>query len=181
MDFQQFLKLNNLAQKVAEQAHIQQKYENMPYMVHLKEAQEVLKRFGISIDNEKEFSQEKAHVIIATWLHDTLEDTILEKNHIEYQFGKEVADLVWRVTDEKGKNRKERKLATYPKIKGNVQATIVKLADRIANVESALKFKKQGKEGFYQMYKKEWKEFYDFLYFKDEQTEPFWKALKKYF
>ena len=181
MDYQTFLKLNELAQRVAEQAHTNQKYENIPYMVHLNQAQRVLKRFGYEISSESDFDLKKARVIISTWLHDVLEDTILEKKHLQYQFGEDITDLVWRVTDEKGRNRKERKLATYPKIKNHEEATIVKLADRIANVESALELKKKGTEGFYNMYKKEWKEFKSSLYVPHQSVEPMWKLLDSYF
>lgn len=93
----------------------------------------VLTRFGASLDDEA-----SAPILIAAWLHDCLEDTALRRDEIAARFGAQVADLVWRVTDEAGSSRAERKRATYPKLRASEQAVILKLADRIANVEASL-------------------------------------------
>lgn len=116
------------AETFAVQAHIDQKYGDAPYETHLRHAVRVLEEAGFG---------EEAILKTATWLHDTVEDTEISIQEIERRFGPEVKDIVWRVTDEPGANRKERKLKTYPKIKGHRGATIVKLCDRIANVESS--------------------------------------------
>jgi hypothetical protein len=42
-----------------------------------------------------------------------------------------VAELAWRVSDEPGETRAERKAATYPKIRGCPRAVVLKLADRL--------------------------------------------------
>ena len=93
----------------------------------------VLKRFGASLDDPS-----TAPLLIAAWLHDTLEDTTLSRAEVEANFGAVVAELVWRVTDEPGATRKERKPATYRKTRENEAAVVLKLADRIANVEASL-------------------------------------------
>jgi len=64
-----------------------------------------------------------------------------------------VANLVRAVTDEPGNNRKQRKIATYPKIRAyGIEAVALKLADRIANVEHCIEV---GNTSLLQMYYKE--------------------------
>lgn len=67
-------------------------------------------------------------------LHDVLEDTNIQYADLVNEIGFEVANLVYLVTDEIGRNRFERKMKTYPKIRGNSDAVLVKLCDRIANL-----------------------------------------------
>src|SRR5688572_4658584 len=61
-------------------------------------------------------------VLVASVLHDIVEDTSVSLAYIRQEFGATVADLVWRVTDEPGLTRVERKLKTYPKIRGSIYA-----------------------------------------------------------
>lgn len=116
------------AEAFAVRAHAAQKYGDGPYEIHLRHAVRVLEEEGLS---------QSPVLQAATWLHDTVEDTNTSLEEIDIRFGAEVKDIVWRVTDEPGANRKERKLKTYPKIQGHRGATIVKLCDRIANVEAS--------------------------------------------
>lgn len=132
-------------------AHGSQKYGDQPYEVHLRHVQRILSEEGFVTD----FS-----LSAAAWLHDVVEDTGVPLTEIEKNFGKEVADIVGRVTDEPGANRKERKLKTYPKIKGHRGATIIKLCDRIANVEASQKTNPQKKA----MYVAEYPEFKQALF-----------------
>lgn len=164
----------NLAKSIASQAHLNQKYGSYPYLIHLEAVQEVLERFGYVLHKSPEINSLR----IAAWLHDTLEDTVLVKEHIIYHFGEEVADLVWRVTDEQGKTRKEKKAATYPKIKSRPLAVVLKLADRIANVEASVKMKKEkGAYSLFNMYLKEWGDFKSNL-FEAGQDDKMWKHLE---
>lgn len=175
LNYQQFQEKYQEAAKIAEQAHENQKYGSLPYRVHLEAVQEVLERFGYLV-NPNEFKPEVAQLRIAAWLHDVLEDTVLSSHHLEYHVGVEVTDLVKRVTDEPGRNRKEKKLATYPKIKGNYLATVLKLADRIANVEASKKMKADGYKNLYQMYHKEYPDFRLHL-FDDKGPVKMWNYL----
>ena len=98
-------------------------YNNQPYSVHLKAVYAVLEPlFG---DNDV--------VMQAALCHDLLEDTGITYNDLQTSVGLAVADVVYDVTNELGKNRKERAERTYPKIAANPLAVIVKVADRIAN------------------------------------------------
>jgi (p)ppGpp synthase/HD superfamily hydrolase len=71
------------------------------------------------------------------WLHDAVEDTALTVAEISDELGEAVATLVWRLTDELGESRAQRQTLTHRKIREDSRAVRVKLADRIANVESA--------------------------------------------
>ena len=62
--------------------------------------------------------------------------------------------MVYCVTDEIGRNRSEKKLKTLPKTALNPDAIILKLADRIANIERG---------GKADMYANEYNEFQAFL------------------
>lgn len=179
LNFQEFQEKNQAAARIAEQAHQNQKYGTMPYRVHLEDVQKVLNRFGYLVTAEA-FNPAVANLIVSAWLHDVLEDTVLSAEHLEYHVGVEVTDLVKRVTDEPGRNRKEKKLATYPKIKGHYYATVLKLADRIANVEASKKMKKDGNKNLYQMYAKEYADFRMHL-FEEQGPVAMWIYLDSLF
>jgi (p)ppGpp synthase/HD superfamily hydrolase len=88
-------------------------------------------------------------------------------------FGRRVADLVHRVTNEEGKNRRERHEKTYPKIQASDDAITLKLADRIANIEASYELNDEGKM---EMYAKEYKGFRDKLY-KPGSHDAMWRHL----
>lgn len=138
-------------------AHGNQTYDGYPYYYHLEQVVDVLKEYGYTDDK----------YIIAGYLHDTIEDTDVSYNDIKTKFGQEIAEIVYCVTDELGRNRVERKTKTLPKIAGNFDAIIIKLADRIANLRSP---KKKG------MYVKEYNTFMDHLY-KVGLCDDMWKEL----
>jgi (p)ppGpp synthase/HD superfamily hydrolase len=131
---------------VSENAHKNQTYDEVfPYMKHIYDVINVLKRFG--------FNSNK--MLIAAALHDIIEDTALSYNKVKKYFGLEVAEMVYCVTDELGRDREEKKKKTLPKTASNPDAIILKLADRIANIEHG---------GKVDMYVKEYSEFKGALY-----------------
>lgn len=133
------------AKLVAIKAHSNQSYDEIfPYHKHLQDVVDVIKRFGYS-----------GKYIVASWLHDSVEDDGISYNDIKKHFGIEVAEMVYCVTDELGRNRKEKKEKTLPKTASNPDAIILKLADRIANIEHG---------GKIDMYAKEYQEFKGALY-----------------
>lgn len=75
--------------------------------------------------------------LIAVILHDILEDTEMTYEKLSELFGYDIAYDVFCVTDEKGVNRKEKKLNTYHKIRSSEVAITVKLIDRVCNVEQS--------------------------------------------
>jgi len=136
------------------QAHSNQMYGDKPYSVHLENVVEVLQRFKM-LDEYPELEA-------AGWLHDTIEDCHINFTDIRKEFGTDIAEIVYCVTDELGRSRRERHMKTYPKTAGNKRAVILKFADRIANVEYSITTKNFKK---FQMYYKEFPIFSGF--FKD--------------
>lgn len=125
---------------VAEKAHSNQSYDIYPYVYHIRQVVKIAEDLGYD-----------EAVIVSAVLHDTLEDTDLSYNDIKKAFGQEVAEIVYAVTDELGRNRKERKSKTYPKIRDNWKAAVVKICDRIANINQSKRYNSK----LYKMYQKE--------------------------
>lgn len=108
-----------------------QLYDGRPYSVHLKRVVAVAKKFIHLIPQDK-----REIVLAACWLHDTIEDCRLTYNDIKTDFGEEVANIVFALTNEKGKTRVERADARYYEgIRNNDLSVFVKVCDRIANFE----------------------------------------------
>lgn len=154
------------AKEFAVKAHGQQMYGDKPYVVHLDHVHEVMKRYR--------HTNTDVIVQMAGWLHDVLEDTATSKTELVRNFGEEIADIVYRVTDEPGADRTERKRKTYRKIRGHYNATTVKLCDRIANVEASLDIPEK-----LNMYRSEYREFRDAVCDRslDSILWEFWKHL----
>ena len=147
------------ARMVAVKLHASQSYDEIyPYEKHLDDVVEVLKRFGFS-----------GRFIIAGYLHDSIEDGAISYNKIRKHFGEKVAEMVYCVTDEMGRDRKEKKSKTLPKTASNPDAIILKLADRIANIEHG---------GKIDMYADEYEAFKGVLYLNTpESGKIMWKCL----
>lgn len=159
--------MNNIerALLVAEKAHANQSYDIYPYMYHIRQVMNIAVQLGYD-----------ESIVIGCILHDTLEDTDLSYNDIKKGFGEEVAEIVYAVTDEMGRNRKERKEKTYPKIRANWKATVVKICDRVANTEHSRGYNQK----HFQMYVNEYPFFKKALW-KDvdhpEEVERAWARL----
>ncbi len=109
------------------------------------------------------------YVQVAAVLHDIVEDTDVHLSYIKKEFGEGVADLVWRVTDEPGLTRLERKLKTYQKIRASMYATLIKLCDRYVNTDGSTKL---------DMYRKEFPAFKQALW-RPGQWDSLWKDLER--
>jgi (p)ppGpp synthase/HD superfamily hydrolase len=114
---------------VAERVHANATYDIYPYIYHPKMVAKIAEDLGYD-----------ESIVIACLLHDTTEDGGLSYNKIKKYFGLEVAEIVYAVTDELGRNRKEKHIKTYPKIQANWKATVVKICDRIANIKHSKEF-----------------------------------------
>ncbi|WP_043618185.1 HD domain-containing protein [Nonomuraea candida] len=102
---------------------MQQRPTGRPYLEHLLEALEVaVSGAGVS-DRD---------VLVATVLHDVLEDTPCTEADLAQRFGPEVAALVRWVTRPRG-GAKADHLASLAK--APPRAVLVKLADRVSNVQ----------------------------------------------
>lgn len=78
---------------------------------------------------------EDERVLIAAVLHDTLEDTDTSEQELTREFGKDIADLVLEVTDDRSLPKAERKRLQVEHA-GSIsrRAKLVKLADKICNL-----------------------------------------------
>lgn len=162
-----FKALQEKAIKVAMERHAGQLYGNdKPYTWHLRHVADNVKKWSPYLP----FGTTVEQVVVAAWLHDAIEDTGMEREEIAAQFGTEVAELVWRVSNEPGKNRKERHAATYSKIRGSDIAVFLKLMDRISNIEAG------GKTG---MYVKEYVGFREALYGPLDGYDAIWQYMEE--
>jgi (p)ppGpp synthase/HD superfamily hydrolase len=137
----------------------------LPYEFHLRMVHQVAVDFKHLLDDTKDYytnepfrgpRQEQVTLLgaclNATWGHDLIEDTRVSYNDVKEHLGQEVADIVYSVSNEKGKNRSERANDKYYEgIRDTKGGVFVKLCDRIANVQ----YSKMTKSRMFEMYKKE--------------------------
>lgn len=106
-------------------------YDGKPYEVHLWQVVDVAKMFIHHIPED-----DRNVTYAACWLHDTIEDCRVTYNDVKKEFGAELAEIVYALTNEKGRNRKDRaNVRYYEGIKNTHLAVFVKICDRIANVK----------------------------------------------
>lgn len=132
--------------------HFYDKY--LPYEFHLRMVAKVAKDFIKVIERlaEGDVDEWVDFIIIAAYGHDLIEDTRVSYNDVKEMLGEEAADIIYAVTNEKGKNRKERANPKYYQgIRNTPGAVFVKLCDRIANVQ----YSKMTGSRMFEMYKKE--------------------------
>lgn len=111
---------------------VNQRFDDQAYSFHLQSVVDVAMEFIHLIPKH---SQPK--IIAACYLHDSLEDcgAHVNYNKLKELFGEVVAELVFAVTNSKGRNTNEREDDTYyDGIRKYPMATFVKLADRISNM-----------------------------------------------
>lgn len=100
-------------------------------------------------------------VLAACWAHDTIEDTRVTYNDVKSVLGEEIAEIVYALTNEKGRNRKERANERYYfGIRETPFASFVKICDRIANAE----YSRSRESNMVNVYKKEFSNFEHLLY-----------------
>ncbi len=154
------------AREFAIAAHGDQKYGDHPYSVHLDAVASIASRHG-----------ETAEVI--AYLHDVVEDTSVPLGKIQEEFGQLVADAVSVLTDEPGRNRKERKSKTYKKmanVTGKTQvALVVKAADRLANLRACVA---DNNQSLLAMYKNEHKVFKESV-FRPNFCNEIWEEIEE--
>jgi (p)ppGpp synthase/HD superfamily hydrolase len=121
------------AARFAAEKHAQQrrKGENgEPYFNHLLEVAELIAASSPHLDVE---------LVMAAFLHDTVEDTGVTLHELEQCFGKEVAELVAEVTDDKSLPKETRKqLQVEHTPEKSPRAQTLKLADKISNLRAII-------------------------------------------
>lgn len=124
--------------------HFYDKY--LPYEFHLRMVVNVFETYKHLLERCQ------SDVEIACWGHDLIEDTRTSYNDCVKVLGEYSADIIYAVSNEKGKNRGERANDKYYQGIVNTEgAVFVKICDRIANVQ----YSKLTKSKMFEMYKKE--------------------------
>lgn len=127
----------------------------LPYEFHLRMVVQVCKDFSHLLERQWD------EITISCWGHDLIEDTRTSYNDCKTKLGWYVADIIYAVSNEKGKNRSERANDKYYLgIKETEGAIFVKLCDRIANIQ----YSKLTKSKMFEMYKKENQQFVQHLF-----------------
>lgn len=131
---------------------VNQKYGKiLPYGFHLKLTASYVSRYGYLV---AESEKDVLILYAAAYLHDTIEDTRMTFNDLvtfitEFkvpgfvlpeellqQIRWDVPEIVYALTNEKGRNRKERANEAYYKgIRETKFASFVKMCDRLANIQ----------------------------------------------
>lgn len=136
-------KIIEKAKQLASEKHKYQKYGDKPYMYHVEKVAEATRKF---------FPDDYRYEVVA-YLHDVPEDTDVEIEDIEFMFDKEVARNVSILTDERGENRRERKLKTNKRLKDQGADCIigvnVKCIDRVENIKEGIRTKNISKLKMY--------------------------------
>jgi (p)ppGpp synthase/HD superfamily hydrolase len=121
------------AARFAAEKHAQQKRKGEngePYFNHLLEVAELIGASSRDLDVE---------LMMAAFLHDTVEDTGVTLVELAKNFGQDVAALVAEVTDDKSLAKETRKqLQVQTAHKKSARAQTLKLADKISNLRSII-------------------------------------------
>lgn len=145
-----------IAFAIESHASVNQTYDGKPYSVHLAMVFSQAMRFIEHIPKK-----DRDDVLNAVWLHDTIEDCRLTYNDIVKISNVEVAEMVYALSNEKGRNRKERANGKYYKgIRETEFATFIKLCDRLANVI----YSKETNSRMFDVYKNENQDFLKHLF-----------------
>ena len=143
-------------------------YDGLPYEVHLLAVVDYAVKYKHLLDPAKIYV-----VMAGAWCHDLIEDTRQTYAGIKNVLCEEVADIVYALTNEKGRNREERANAKYYKeLSENHLAIYVKICDRLANVQHSI----ETQNTMLHAYKKEHTKFELALY--HPHFEPMFNELK---
>lgn len=150
------------------------RYDGAPYSVHLALAAHYADIFSYLLPEER-----RDAVLSAVWLHDTIEDCRITYNDLKKIFGEEIAEMVFAVTNNRGRTRAERADEDYYRsIRETPYATFIKLCDRLANVEYSAVF---GEDRMMEVYRRESAHFFSAISsdLPEADYTPMIKTLKK--
>lgn len=142
-------------------------YGNHDYEYHLNMVREFAMKY---IEYVHPASRDA--VLAACWVHDVIEDCRETYNDVEKVLGKEVADLAYALTNEKGRNRNERANDKYYQEMRKVQyAPFIKICDRLANSYQSIMIEKSS------MGKRYHREYPKFKLMLAEPKSTFWSFI----
>ena len=131
------MRISDKAEAYASRLHAETNhtYDGKPYTVHLKMVVAAAEEFM-----HPAFTEAQRDLVLAgCWTHDVIEDCRETYNDVKAELNVEVAELAYALTNEKGKNRKERANDKYyAGIRATPLAAFVKMCDRVANVRYSL-------------------------------------------
>ena len=131
-------------------------YDNKPYSAHLKMVYDYGCKYAHLLAKD-----EVELALAGCWVHDTIEDCRQTYNDVKNACGPEVAEIAYALTNEKGKNRKERANDKYYEgIRQHKLSIYVKLCDRLANT----RYSAENNQGMLAVYGKEMKHFQSALW-----------------
>lgn len=164
----------NTIYQIADETHksVNQLYDgNKPYSHHLSMVADAVYMFGEYLF-EEETIHEVIPVIFGAYFHDSIEDARLTYNDVkkiamkimnDEQQAVLAADIVYALTNEKGKTRAERANDKYYSgIRHTPYAPFVKMCDRYANIKYSYERMKKSSEKqsrMFRVYQKEWGNF----------------------
>lgn len=160
--------MNELIQRAKEigiKAHAETNhlYDGKPYSTHLEmvEAWANYLLPNIYPYTTRENMELHVPILCACWLHDVIEDCRMTYNDVRKATNTHIAELVYAVTNEKGRNRTQRANYKYylemSKVRG---AVFLKMCDRLANIEYSI----LSKSRMLKMYQDEHDYFMDKIY-----------------
>ena len=131
-------------------------YDGQPYERHLEMVVYYANKY-LHLIPEKH----RQTVIAACWAHDVIEDCRQTYNDVKAELGQDVAEIVYALTNEKGKTRKQRANDKYYMgILTTQYASFVKICDRLANVNYSIR----SESSMIDAYRKEQNDFYAWLF-----------------
>lgn len=131
-------------------------YDGFPYEYHLNMVVETAKKFISAVPEDQQDL-----VLAACWAHDTIEYTRMTYNDVKSALGEDVAEIVFALTNEKGRTRKERANEDYfAGVRNTPNASFIKICERIANSE----YSKSQQSSMFENYRKEFDFFENRLY-----------------
>ncbi len=174
-DFEKYIKANsNVVISIAKNAEfihneVNQKYDDKPYFVHLSSVAHYAEVYGHNVcENENDILP----LIFGAYFHDSIEDARLTYNDVtaiasKYMTNQQAylaAEIVYALTNEKGRNRATRANDKYySDIRETPFAPFVKMCDRFANMS----YSSMNKSRMIDVYKKELEHFLDCITVKD--------------
>lgn len=145
-------------------------YDRSPYFYHLQSVATIAERFIKYVPPDL-----RDIVLAAAWCHDTIEDTRQTYNDVKTAIGEQAADIVYALTNEKGKNRKQRANEKYySEMRVIPVAVFVKLCDRLSNIIHS----STSQSSMLIAYRKEHQFFYEMLF--DGTYLELWEEMDKY-
>jgi (p)ppGpp synthase/HD superfamily hydrolase len=154
-------------------AHGTELHAELPFVQHLGAVTEKLRQVLLT---NCMHPQDAEQCMAAGWLHDTVEDTDVTVVKIKALFGPDIGNMVELLSDQPGKNRLERHLMTYFKLRESCSSWLgrktlmVKLCDRWHNHQRSIDMNQK----FAAMYADE------YLYFKFALWSPVWMFEKQW-